>query len=51
VGQAYAEQGEYGDAATSFEQALALKPDYVDAYLDLGTVRRLQGDAPRALGA
>ncbi len=36
IGQVYSQQGRYEDAIRMFEQALAIKPDFYDAYAEMG---------------
>ncbi len=45
-------RGEFGDAATSYEQAIAADPRYAPAWRNLGVVSDLYlGDPNRALKA
>jgi tetratricopeptide (TPR) repeat protein len=43
LGNAYRAQGKFDEAAESFRKAIGLKPDYAQAYNNLGLVLQLQG--------
>ncbi len=49
LGNAYAGQGKRAAATECFRQAIALKPDYVQAHNNLGNLLREQGDFPGAV--
>jgi tetratricopeptide (TPR) repeat protein len=49
LGTALQTSGRLDDAATAFERALALDPDYAPAYNGLGSVRRQQGRPDEAI--
>jgi tetratricopeptide (TPR) repeat protein len=51
LGVALQAEGHLDDAATEYEHAIALQPDYAPAYNNLGTARRAQGRLPEAVAA
>ncbi len=50
LGVAYGKMSFFGDAASSFQQAIKLKPDYVDAWNNLGWAYTQSGKFPEAVG-
>lgn len=50
LGVAYGKLGSYADAAGAFQQAIKLKPDYIDAWNNLGWAYSQAGKLPEAVG-
>jgi tetratricopeptide (TPR) repeat protein len=50
LGEAYAKLGFFSDAATAFQEAVKLKPDYIDAWYNLGWAYIQAGRFPEAVG-
>jgi tetratricopeptide (TPR) repeat protein len=50
LGVAYGKMKFFGDAITSFQQAIKLKPDYIDAWNNLGWAYTESGKFPEAVG-
>ena len=48
LGNAYAKLGFFPDAATAFQEAIKLKPDYLDAWYNLGGADMRTGKLPEA---
>ncbi|HXI85207.1 MAG TPA: tetratricopeptide repeat protein [Verrucomicrobiae bacterium] len=48
LGEAYAKLGFFSNAATAFQEAIKLKPDYVDAWYNLGWAYTRAGNMPEA---
>src|SRR5277367_6645276 len=51
AGQSYMKNGEYGDAAIEFRNALRLDPRFVDAYYQLAQANLARHDWPAAYAA
>ncbi len=47
----YSDTGDAAKAASELEQAVALRPDFAEAWSDLGDARKTLGDVPGALAA
>jgi tetratricopeptide (TPR) repeat protein len=50
LGVAYGKMNFFDDAAASFQQAIKLKPDYIDAWNNLGWAYTESGKLPEAVG-
>jgi tetratricopeptide (TPR) repeat protein len=50
LGSAYAKLGFFPDAATAFQEAIKLKPDYMDAWFNLGWAYTQSGKLTEAAG-
>jgi tetratricopeptide (TPR) repeat protein len=51
IGYAYSQKKDYADSEAAFKEALAIKPDYVDAYNGLATVYNAQKKFEEATAA
>ena len=49
LASAFKDLGRVADAERLYQQALVLKPDYLDAHMNLGVLHHSQGDYPHAL--
>ena len=50
MGAANRKQSQCQDALDSFQQALRLRPDYAEAYVNMGRVSNGQGESRKAFG-
>ena len=50
LGEAYAKLGFFPDAATAFQEAIKIKPDYIDAWYNLGWAHTQAGKFTEAVG-
>jgi tetratricopeptide (TPR) repeat protein len=50
LGEAYAKLGFFPDAATAFQEAIKIKPDYIDAWFNLGWAYTQADKFPEAVG-